>query len=138
MLPATPLTYLLASPDPALLAAIEPVLLASGARAEIVLTAEAALAAITALHPPALVLLDVTLPGMSLSQLLADARTSVTANSLPIILITDEVTQECTARLAEGVIDDMIPRAADPAYWRLRIDQVQQSHRRSPRLDSLP
>jgi len=56
-------TFLLASPDPALLAALEPLLLASGARVEIVLTAEAALTSITG-HPPALVLLDTNLPGM--------------------------------------------------------------------------
>ena len=131
----TPPTYLLASPDPAVLAAIEPVLLASGAHPEIVLTAEAAQAAITAPHPPALALLDANLPGMSLSQLLANARTSTT--TLPIVLIADTVTQECLDRLAEGVIDDLIPRAAEPAYWRLRIDQVQLAHRRSLELDSL-
>jgi len=46
-----PPTFLLASPEPALLTAIEPVLLANGARVEIVLTAEAALAAMTAAEP---------------------------------------------------------------------------------------
>jgi diguanylate cyclase (GGDEF)-like protein len=128
-------TYLIASPDPALLAAIEPVLLAAGARAEIVLTAEAALASITAHNPPALALLDATLPGMSLSQLLAGARAA--AATLPIVLFSDTITQEYTDRLAEGVIDDLIPRSAEPAYWRLRIDQIQLAHRRSLELDSL-
>jgi diguanylate cyclase (GGDEF)-like protein len=136
MPPTTPPNFLLASPDPALLAAIEPILLASGAHAEIVLTAEAALASITAPNPPALALLDATLPGMSLSQLLANARASAAA-TLPILLIADAVTQEFTDRLAEGVIDDLIPRAAEPAYWRLRIDQVQLACRRSLELDSL-
>jgi len=134
---APPPTYLLASPDPALLAAIEPVLLAAGAHAEIVFTAEAALAAITAPHPPAMALLDVTLPGIPLSRLLASARASTSGSALPIILIAGTITQECTDRLCEGVIDDLIPRSAEPAYWRLRIDHVQLARRRSLELDSL-
>jgi two-component system, cell cycle response regulator len=136
-MPTTPQSFLLASPDPTLLAAIEPVLHAAGARAEIVLTAEAALAAITASHPPALALLDVTLPGIPLSQFLAAARSTATAAALPIVLIADAVTPELADRLAEGVIDDLIPRAAEPAYWRIRIDQVQQARRRALELDSL-
>ena len=132
-----PPIFMLASSDPALLAAIEPILLASGARAEIALTAEAALAAITALHPPALALFDVALPGIPLSQLLAGVRANARTATLPIVLFSDTITQEFTGLLAEGVIDDLIPRAAEPAYWRLRIDQVQQSRRRSLELDSL-
>jgi diguanylate cyclase (GGDEF)-like protein len=134
-MPTTPPTYLLASPDPALLAAIEPVLLAAGARAEIVLTAEAALAAITAPNPPALALLDVNLPGIPISQLLASARAN--AATLPIVLIADAITHEFTDRLAEGVIDDLIPRAAEPTYFRLRIELVLRARRHSLELDSL-
>ena len=63
MLTQAPPTYLLASPDPALLAALEPVLLASGAKVEIVVSAEAALAALENPRPLALALLDATLPG---------------------------------------------------------------------------
>jgi diguanylate cyclase (GGDEF)-like protein len=73
---------------------------------------------------------------MNLSQLLANARASAAA-TLPILLIADTVTQEFSDRLAEGVIDDLIPRAADLAYWRLRIDQVQLARSRSLELDSL-
>jgi two-component system, cell cycle response regulator len=61
MLADNQFTFLLASNDPALLAAMEPVIAALGARAEIVLTAEAALADLTAFHPPVLALLDATL-----------------------------------------------------------------------------
>ncbi len=137
MTPANPPLYLLASPDPALLAAIEPVLLASGSRVEVVLTADAALASITAPHPPALALLDVTLPGIFITPLLANARASATASSLPIILIAGAVTPEFSDRLAEGLIDDLIPRAAEPAYYRLRIDQLLRARRLSDELDAL-
>jgi len=57
-------TFLLASPEPALLASVEPALLAAGARVEVVLSAQAALNSMKAVNPPALVLLDATLPGM--------------------------------------------------------------------------
>jgi diguanylate cyclase (GGDEF)-like protein len=134
---ANPPLFLLASPAPALLAAIEPVLLASGARVEVVLTAEAALASIAAPHSLSLALLHVTLPGMSITQLLANARASANANSLPIVLIADTVTPELSDRLAEGLIDDLIPRAAEPAYWLLRIDQVLRARRRSLELYAL-
>ncbi len=127
--------YLLASPVPALLAAIEPVLQSAGASLEIVLTAEAALAAITAPNPPALALLHVALPGIPISQLLANTRAAT--ENLPIILIADAVTQECIDRLAEGVIDDLIPTSAEPAYFRLRIEQVLRARRHSLELDSL-
>ena len=73
----TPPTFLLASPEPALLTTVEPVLLAAGARVEIVLTAEAALAAMTAPDPPSLALLDANLTGMEMNQLLSAVRASV-------------------------------------------------------------
>src|ERR1017187_7003612 len=86
--------FLLASPDPALLAAIEPVLAADGARVEIFLSAEAALAALTAPHAPTLALIDVNLPdinlpGMSMCQLLAATRAEAVGRRFPIVLISD-------------------------------------------------
>jgi len=129
--------FLLASPEPALLAAIEPVLLASGARVEIVLSAEAALASITAPNPPNLALLDTNLPGMKMDQLLAAARAAVSGDRLPIVLISDTVTQEWIDRLAEGVIDDLIPRGAEPSYWQFRLDLVLRARRTSRELDTL-
>ncbi len=51
-------TFLFASPDTDLLAAIEPTLLAAGARVDIVLSSEAALAYLSGSRLPSLVLLD--------------------------------------------------------------------------------
>jgi diguanylate cyclase (GGDEF)-like protein len=119
-------TILLASPQPALLTAIEPVLLRTASRVDVVLSAPAALAAFTASEPPALALLDATLPGMHIDHLLAAARGAEDGRRFPIILIADAVDDVwpdfCFDRLAEGIIDDVIPRSAEPAYWQLRID----------------
>jgi diguanylate cyclase (GGDEF)-like protein len=111
------------------------VLLAIGARVEVVLTAEAALAAIIAAIPPNLALLDSNLPGMKMDRLLTLARTQVSAKRVPIVLISDIVTQEWIDRLAEGVIDDLIPRASESSYWRLRIDLLLRAKRLAHELD---
>ena len=117
-------SFLLASPEPALLAAVEPVLLAGGARVEVVLSAEAALKAMNAANPPDLALLDVTLPGMPMGQLLAALQAETGTRRFPIVLIADSVTEEWADRLAEGVIDDLILRGDALAYWQLRLDLV--------------
>src|ERR1700744_3268813 len=123
-MPAPTPTYLLASAHPALLARVEPVLLRAGAQVAMVPTADAALAAMTGPHPPDLVLLDAGLPGMPLQQLLAAARADEFGQRLPILLIADAITQEWLDRLDEGILDDLIPRDAEGAYWQLRASSV--------------
>jgi diguanylate cyclase (GGDEF)-like protein len=129
--------FLLASPDPALLAGLEPVLAAGGARVEIFLSAEAALPALTAADAPTLALLDVNLPGMEMGQLLAAARAETSGRRFPIVLIADTVAQEWIDRLAEEVIDDLLPRAFQPAFLRLRLEAVLRNHRQSRELELL-
>jgi diguanylate cyclase (GGDEF)-like protein len=129
--------YLLASPDPALFADLEAVLAADGARVEKFLTAEAALISLTAVHAPTLALIDVNLPGMAIGQLLAAARADAVGRHYPIVLISDTVTQEWTDRLAEGIIDDLVPRSAEPFYLRLRLQAVLREHHRSRELEML-
>jgi diguanylate cyclase (GGDEF)-like protein len=142
---STPI-FLLASPDPALLAELEPVLAADGTRVEIHLSARTALLAMTAVHAPTLALIDVNLPefiqqgmdpGMSMGQFLASARADSVGRHYPIVLISDTVTQEWIARLAEGVIDDLVPRSIDPAFLHLRLQAVLREHRRSQELEML-
>ncbi|MGA3082578.1 MAG: diguanylate cyclase [Terracidiphilus sp.] len=130
-------TFLLASAEPALLAAVELVLSAGGARVEVFLSAEAALHALTAAPAPTLALLDVNLPCMSIGQLLAAARAEADGRRFPIVLISDSVTQEWIDRLAEGVIDDLVPRSTEPAFLRLRVEAVLRDHRRMRELDQL-
>ncbi|MFZ1087270.1 MAG: GGDEF domain-containing protein [Terracidiphilus sp.] len=129
--------YLLASAEPELLSAVEPVLAIDGARVEIFLAAEAALPALTAAHAPTLALIDVNLPGMEIGRLLAAARAEATGRRFPIILITDSITQEWIDRLAEGVIDDLLPRKTEPAFLRLRVEAVLREHRRLRELELL-
>jgi len=128
---------LLASHEPALLCSYEPRLLALGSRVEIALSAEAALAALTAPNPPGLVLLDVNLPGMETSQLLAAVRAEDGSRQLPIVLISDTVTHEWLDRLAEGVIDDVIPRASPSGLLELRIEAVLRTRRLAVELERL-
>jgi two-component system, cell cycle response regulator len=132
-----PLAFLLASPEPALLAAIEPILLAAGAHVDVVLSAPAALAAMTAANPPDLALLDVCLPGMETARLLAAARADASAQTVPILLIADNVSQEWLDRLAEGVIDDFILRESEPSYWQIRVDLALRAHRLVHELEAL-
>jgi len=134
-------TFLLASHEPAVLEAMEPILNASGVRVEIVLSVEAALAAMTAPQPPSLALLDVDLPGMepgmNVARLLATVRAAAGGHRFPIVLIADAVSQEWSSRLAEGVIDDLIPRVSESPFWRLRLDMVVRTHHRMRELEQL-
>ena len=130
-------TFLLAPPGPALLAAIQPLLSAALGPVEVVLSAQDALAAISAPHPPGLALIDESLPGMSIEELLTAARAQTSASRMPIVLIADTVTEAWIRRLAEGVIDDLIPRSAEPSYWLLRIDLVLRNRRLAHELEAL-
>ena len=130
-------TLLLASPDPAVLSAMEPLLAASCASVKVVLSAEAALAALTATHPPGLALLDVNLPGMETDQLLAAVRTEPGTPRFPIVLISDTVNMEWIDRMAEGVIDDLVPRNTDPAFLRPRLEAVLRAHKTATELELL-
>src|SRR6185437_5001646 len=130
------LTCLLASPDPALLPLIEPILLDSGRRVEVALSAQTALDLIEANASLALALIDANLQGMDIGPLLNRARASCT-NGFPIVLITDTVTQEWIDRVSEGLLDDLILRAENPAYWQVRLRMALQTHRQGRNLKAL-
>ncbi len=130
-------SYLLASSDPTLLQAVEPALLATGAAVSVVLSAEAALAAMTAPHPPSLALLDVRLPGMEMGQVLAAARAHESASRFPIALISDSLSDEWIERLREGVIDDIIPTRSESPWWPMRVELVLRAFRRARHLNAL-
>jgi diguanylate cyclase (GGDEF)-like protein len=129
--------FLLASYEPTLLSTLEPLLMAAGARVEVVMSAEAALVSMTAPNPPSLALVDVNLPGMEIGQLLTETRAQVSGRRLPVILISDTVTQEWTDALADNVIDDLVPRTTEPAYWQVRVDMVMRTHQKLRELEQL-
>lgn len=130
-------TFLLASADPALLAMLEPLLAESGARTQVALSADAALEALTAPGSLNMALLDTKLPGMKMADLLARAQAERTGRRAPIVLISDTVTQEWADRLAEGVIDDLIPRSLDPQFLWIRLESVLRASVRKRELEML-
>jgi two-component system, cell cycle response regulator len=131
------LNFLLASGEPDLLSALEPLLAECGAHVNIALAAEDALAVIAAPVAQSLLLLDVRLPGMETCQLLAAMRDAAGSRRFPIVLISDTVTEELLDRLAEGVIDDIVPRATAPEFWRVRIGSVMRGFRAEYDLEHL-
>jgi two-component system, cell cycle response regulator len=133
----TSLRFLLASADPVLLSAIEPRLLEAGARVEIVLTAQAAMASIGSPDSANLALVDAHLPGMAIGQLLAAARAQCCQACIPILLIAEAVTQEWIDFLAEGAADDLILRSAEAVYWQLRLDLALRNQRMAQELETL-
>jgi len=134
-------SFLLASSNPELLSALELPLAACGSHVEVVLTAESALAALTAAHPPSLALLDANLRGtelgMSLERLLAAVQPEEGTRQSSIVLIADSVMQEWRDRLAEGVIDDVLPPTLEPAFLRVRLEAVLRAHRVAEELELL-
>ena len=137
MLANEPAHYLLASPDPAFLSAAEAALTASGVRVEVVLTAEAARAAMVAPHPPTLALLDVQLPGLEMERLLAAVRSEAVGRRFPILLLCDAITREWSERLGEGIIDDLLPRSLEASFLALRAETVLRNFRRGRELEVL-
>lgn len=129
--------YVLASNDPALLAALEPILTREGGQVEISLSAESALKTMTAHKIPALTVVDNKLPGMPLDQLLASVLSGPSGKRYPIVVLSESVTREWAQRLHEGVIDDLMPRKADPSWWGIHIELVLRTHRLALELDSL-
>lgn len=130
-------TYLLASAEPSLLARAEPVLLSAGAQVSVVLSAQAALAAMTSLKPPDLALVDAALPGMPVEQLLAAVRSDESGQRVPIVLIAATMAREWLDRIDEGVLDDLIPHDAEGAYWQMRALSVLRARRVRHELEAL-
>lgn len=129
MLAPTPQTILLATAEMELIQRIQPLFVAAGARVETAPTAEAALVAINGARSgvlPDLALLDATLPG-NLQHILAAVRAE--GQQFPVVLISDTVTQDWTAYLESGLIDDLILRGAEPDYWQIRAGLALRSRR---------
>ena len=130
-------TFLLASNSARLISAINPALLASCAHLHIESSAPAALARMQDLFAPSLALLDIDLPGMNIDQVLAAVRAGSEDRRFPIVLISDNVTPKWIDRLAEGIIDDLIPQNTPAEHWRVRLDSVLRAFRHNSELEHL-
>jgi two-component system, cell cycle response regulator len=128
-------TILLASHDPELLREMEAILAQTGAKIDIVLSAETALARLRAPKPPELALLDENLPGMPMSDLLAAVH--VCGRCFPILAVAETATAEWNERLEQGVVDDVILRSAAASYWKLRIDTALRTFRLTREVEEL-
>lgn len=128
---------LLACAQSDLLARIEPAFLLAGVRAQIVLSAHAALDALADRHPRDLAIVDSTLPDMQIGQFLAEARALEDWSRRPIVLIADTVAPEALDYLANGVLDDVILRHTEILYWQLRVDILLRTRRMSSELEML-
>jgi diguanylate cyclase (GGDEF)-like protein len=141
MLTEPPPDFLLASQDTALLTILEPVLSAVGSRVEIVLTPEAALRAMTAHDPPAMALLDARLvdqeSASDICDLLVAVRTQVGRQRLSMVLISDEASNREAGFLDSGLVEDVVPRTMDAAWWRLRIEMALRVRRQWRELEAL-
>jgi len=130
------ITYLLASHEPAFLAAVEPVLTASGADVRIVLSAPDAEAALLAAESPVLAMLDASLPGLDTSRLLAAVRAQA-EDRIPIVLISDTISEEIKNRLSEGVLNDVVPTRLHPDQLLHRLQMVLRAGERERELESM-
>jgi diguanylate cyclase (GGDEF)-like protein len=120
-----------------LISAIRPALLASCAHLLIESSAPAALARMQDVFAPSLALLDIDLPGMNIGQLVAAVRAGCHDRTFPIVLISDNVAPEWIDRLAEGVIDDLIPQNIPPEHLRLRLQNVLRTFRHGSEFEHL-
>jgi diguanylate cyclase (GGDEF)-like protein len=136
-MPHTPkTTYLLASNEPALLADVEQVLAASGIQILIVLSANAALEAMTCTDGPAAAWLDGRLTGLDLGRFLAAVRAEL-GTRCPIVLFSDTISDEIKSRLDEGVLNDVLPTNVSPCQVALRLEMLLRAQRREQELDQL-
>jgi diguanylate cyclase (GGDEF)-like protein len=89
----------------------------------------------TALDPPSLALLDVSLPGMPTGQLLAASRAEDAP--FPIVLLADSVSEESFEWNRLGVIEDIVPRRSEAPFWRLRIELALRAFHKAREAENL-
>lgn len=130
-------TILLVSDDPALLTTVEPVLRSTGVEVKIAFSAEHAIAACAEHESPDLVLMDDNLAGSQASRVLAAVRDTLRGPHIAVVLLADAVSDEWSGRLAEGVLDDLIPRDERNPHWRLRLQIVLRTYHRMRELERL-
>lgn len=120
-----------------LIEAVETSLHDSGARIGSVATIEAALGAMLGGAVLSAALLDVDLLGAGLEQVLAGLNAGADRRRFPIVLMCDCEVPGWRDRLAEGLIDDVVPRNLAPFHWRVRLDAVQSAFRARRELERM-
>jgi diguanylate cyclase (GGDEF)-like protein len=112
-----------------------------GSRVEIALPQEAAMRVMTAHDPPAMAFVDVRLAGKDpmsdITELLVPVRTEVSRRRLTLVLIADAIGERECGFLDSGLVEDMVPRKMDTAWWRLRIERALRVRSQSQELEAL-
>lgn len=129
--------FVLASTDPDLIASIEPILIRSGAHVSCAFSLQDALDKIGAPTPPALAFFDVTLPGLDQGDAIRMIRASSNGHTLPLVLLADPVKQVWRQWIAEGILDDIIPRSPLNPHFQFRLDTVLRTFHRMRELERL-
>jgi len=137
----SPGTILLVCGDGKLRAAIEPVLQESGKGILAVDSPEGALPLMVSPEPPALILVDSQLflgaSAPTMARWLTDVRMTANGHRFPVVLIADEVEEGWMELLAEGALDDLIPRSPRSPFWKLRLTLLLRTLHRMRELDTL-
>jgi two-component system cell cycle response regulator len=137
---------LLASPDTSLTGSVKSILESLDLRVQIVTGGDAVLDAAISMPAGGIVLLDAQLAGIASGQMMAAIQESgvhercavaMIAEKTPGLNISSDLSGEWLARLAEGVIDDIVPRNADAAAWQTHISTMQRGHRLACELEQL-
>jgi two-component system, cell cycle response regulator len=126
---------LLASADTLLALELQRVLNAQGLWVQTAVDTVTALAAIETLEEAAAILLDIRLDGAA--RLLAAMHESGIHRRCPIAAVAEQVSDEWSARLREGLIDNIVPRIADAAAWKQHLSTMEQGHRLLCELEEL-
>lgn len=117
--------FLVASDDPALPAQVEPAFGKWSASMVVVRSAHSAFSALTSGILPQLVVLDTRLTDAS--QLLALLRSDDTGRRVAVLAAADAPSEEWWQRLAEGVVEDLVPLHMAVEWWQVRLDVALRS-----------
>ncbi len=115
---------LLASGSETLVSTIQSAFQDCGTHVDVAFSGPKTLAALSGPAVPSLVLVDASLPGMNIGQLMAAMHSGDEVRRFPIVLVSAMISPEWIDRLAEGVIDDLVPPTLPLAHWRVRLDSV--------------
>jgi len=128
---------LLVSPDALLALDLERIFVLFGYRVATAADGGSALSALQRLDEAAVILLDERVDWVASGRLLAAMDSPGLRKRCAIALIAEEVSDEWIARLREGVLDDIVPRSADAAAWRMHLSSMQRGHRLLMELEEL-